>query len=376
MKKCLFCIIPILIFSACGGGGSGGSNSSSSNTETLTGTAATGAPLKNAKISIKDSTGKSVDATADADGKYNAEIGGMTPPMILKAEGKISGSTKEYYSFSSNIPNNRIINISQATDSMANSLDTGKKPDDLFTSPLLMASMTQDDFDKIDQAHDNLLKTLEQFLKTLGEFSDPTNEVDIFSMSFDANHQGLDKMYDCMSYDDNSKKISIKSTCHEGNEMFEVFDPLTDSENDFTPPSDIPMPDSEAGNFIGSFISEIIDTMEELSTESTTDNNSNVLQSHFETLIEDGATVQSNTKDQFISGQISYYNDDKRFEYGFVDILAFNYSEKTADICYYFYDLNDESNSGEKSLSIKKNGENWQITSDSQSITDMSFSCM
>lgn len=77
---------------ACGGGGgSAADNGSSStpaaaNTSTyLDGTAAYGAPMAQAKVTITDVNGKTVTVTADDKGNYKADVTGMKAPLLVTA---------------------------------------------------------------------------------------------------------------------------------------------------------------------------------------------------------------------------------------------------------------------------------------------------
>ena len=69
-----------------------GVESVSSNGATLTvetsiaGTAATGAPLANASVSLRDAQGQYAAASADASGHFDIPVAGMTAPFLLKAQ--------------------------------------------------------------------------------------------------------------------------------------------------------------------------------------------------------------------------------------------------------------------------------------------------
>lgn len=74
---------------ACGGGGGASGDSSTpaiagANTY-LDGTAAYGAPMAQAKVTITDVSGKTVTVTADDKGNYKADVTGMKAPLIVTA---------------------------------------------------------------------------------------------------------------------------------------------------------------------------------------------------------------------------------------------------------------------------------------------------
>jgi len=68
------------VFQGCGGGKKGPVPSS------LTGTAAVGAPIANAVVTVKDRNGVSKTGTTDALGKYRIDVTGLTAPFLLKVD--------------------------------------------------------------------------------------------------------------------------------------------------------------------------------------------------------------------------------------------------------------------------------------------------
>ena len=86
----------LVFLSACGGGGGGASTSS---VVSLTGTAATGAAMPFATVTLKDASGKTLTATSDVDGKFTVtDISTLTAPFMLKAVGIIDGKESSLYS--------------------------------------------------------------------------------------------------------------------------------------------------------------------------------------------------------------------------------------------------------------------------------------
>lgn len=78
----------IVLFSAfiltgCGGGGGGGGTTPTPTAQTLSGTAAQGAPIANATVELKDSQGVTDNTTTDDNGKYSVTVT-MTAPILLK----------------------------------------------------------------------------------------------------------------------------------------------------------------------------------------------------------------------------------------------------------------------------------------------------
>jgi len=87
-----------LAFILLGCGGKNGGSSITANPPpvsgpTITGTAATGRPIKNALVTLKDQNGNSKTGTTDDNGKYSIAVTGMTPPFLLKLVDSASGTT-------------------------------------------------------------------------------------------------------------------------------------------------------------------------------------------------------------------------------------------------------------------------------------------
>ena len=78
----LYCALALLVAS-CGGGGGGGGSS----VATISGTAATGAPLANAAVELKCKAGTG-SGTTDGAGKFQVTVAGAQAPCLLKAKGQ------------------------------------------------------------------------------------------------------------------------------------------------------------------------------------------------------------------------------------------------------------------------------------------------
>lgn len=85
--RLILAILLSIVFASCGGGGGGGATA----TQTLSGTAAQGAPIANASITIKDKNGSKIIGTTGSDGKYTMNITGKTPPFLLQVPAKNGG---------------------------------------------------------------------------------------------------------------------------------------------------------------------------------------------------------------------------------------------------------------------------------------------
>ena len=101
----LFLAAMLATLAGCGSGGAGGSPAATGSTgtsgttgtttglggtatgvtQTLTGTAATGAPLVGATVTVQDSSGKTATGTTATDGTFSINVSGGTPPFMLVA---------------------------------------------------------------------------------------------------------------------------------------------------------------------------------------------------------------------------------------------------------------------------------------------------
>ncbi|MBS1156794.1 MAG: right-handed parallel beta-helix repeat-containing protein [Proteobacteria bacterium] len=109
----------ISLLAACGGGDGGGSSgdSGSGASTQLSGVAATGAAMANATITVYDMKGKTLTATADANGSYTiANVSGMAAPLLVVA----TNGTNTLTALVSKIADGKITgNINQLTDRIA-----------------------------------------------------------------------------------------------------------------------------------------------------------------------------------------------------------------------------------------------------------------
>ncbi len=91
----------LAVLSACGGGGSDNAATPATPTPSASmvqGTAATGAFMANAQITIYDADGKSVTVPADANGKFTADVTNLRAPLAVVATGNAGASHATYVS--------------------------------------------------------------------------------------------------------------------------------------------------------------------------------------------------------------------------------------------------------------------------------------
>ncbi len=128
----LLLLSAFVLMTACGGG-TGGDNS---NPQTVSGVAATGAPIKGTVV-LKDSNGVQLGpVNTDDDGNYSFEVSQLTPPFILKAVGVSGNQNYTLYSVATGSGNahitpfsNLALQLATGTDSSAVFGADGSKPD-------------------------------------------------------------------------------------------------------------------------------------------------------------------------------------------------------------------------------------------------------
>jgi hypothetical protein len=105
----LLAVLIAFSLTACGSGGGGGGSSSSNSTPvsptlSVSGVAASGAPLVGGSIFIKDANGiEHGPYPINPDGSYSVNVSGFNnPPFYLRAEGTINGESVTLYSVSMN----------------------------------------------------------------------------------------------------------------------------------------------------------------------------------------------------------------------------------------------------------------------------------
>ena len=146
---------------------------------------------------MKDSTGKTLTQTADANGIFTfADVSGFTAPLMLEATGTAGGTNYTLHSLLTTTPEagvSGVINISRATDA-ATAQVTGADPATVFADP---AKIKLVDATKLADAKAKLNAALADILTALGQ--DPT-KVDLFTTAFKADNTGLDKLLDLVNF--------------------------------------------------------------------------------------------------------------------------------------------------------------------------------
>jgi len=174
----------------CFGGGGGGGGPASSDSG-LSGTAAVGAPLPSATITLKDANGNTLTATADANGKFTfPSLSGVTAPFMLQATGTVAGTTFNLYSLAT--ASGSTLNVTPATDAIT-AQALGEDPSTAFASS---SKIRAADPAKLEAAKTRLAAALAQVYTALG-----LTPADLMTTPFEANSTGVDKLLDVVSFD-------------------------------------------------------------------------------------------------------------------------------------------------------------------------------
>lgn len=180
-----------MLLAACGGGGGGDAGVGGSPAPTtLSGTAAAGAPIIGT-VTVKDSSPSPVvrTTTIAADGRYTVDVSGMTPPFMLRADGRVGGRNYSLYSAATSADVGGNINVTPLTDLIVANV-AGQIAANVYASgnfsgltPAALASATA-----------TLRERLQPVLSAVGV----AGAVDLLRASFAADHSGLDAALDAI----------------------------------------------------------------------------------------------------------------------------------------------------------------------------------
>ena len=202
----LSAMVSVLV--ACGGGGGGGSNASSTPPPppSLSGIAAIGAAMANSKVTLKDSNGKTATATTDKDGNFNfSNVGGFTPPIMLRATGTVNNQSYTLHSLLTSVPStgNINLNVTPATEALT-AQTLSRTPVSAFDGTQFKSA----DPAKLAAAKAKLMAALQDTLLALGL---DTEVVDLMTSKFAANNEGFDKLLDLVEFSADSRgAITLK----------------------------------------------------------------------------------------------------------------------------------------------------------------------
>lgn len=171
----------------CNGGGS----STSTSSVTVSGTAATGAPIANSQITITGAKGSTVTVTTGADGSYSADVSKLTAPYLEKV---VTPSNATLYSVGTGAGT---VNIHPLTDLIVHTWyeAQGTTADAAFADPTANPPPTAKEVDVITTVVE---KVVDKWLVANG--IDPT-QFNLISTPFKANSSGFDAVLDTLTVD-------------------------------------------------------------------------------------------------------------------------------------------------------------------------------
>ncbi len=191
---------------ACGGGGGGGNASTPPPPPSLSGIAAIGAAMANATVTLKDSNGKTATATTDKDGNFSfSNVGGFTPPIMLRASGTVNKQSYTLHSLLTSVPStgNINLNVTPATEALT-AQTLGGAPVSAFNNSGFKGAQSA----KLAAAKAKLMAALQETLLALGL---DTEVVDLMTSKFAADQTGMDKLLDLVEFSaDTQGAIKLK----------------------------------------------------------------------------------------------------------------------------------------------------------------------
>jgi hypothetical protein len=178
-----------------------GSDNPTVSRDTLGGTAAAGAPIIGT-ATVKDSSNPPRTSTApiEANGKYTIDVTGLTPPFMLRADGRVGGRDYSLFSAATAADVNGTINITPLTDLIVANIAHDVAAN--YYNGNNFSGMTKA---ALDTQAATLTATLLPVLRAVGL----DNSINLLRASFNADHSGMDAVMDVLSVNvDNATKIA------------------------------------------------------------------------------------------------------------------------------------------------------------------------
>ena len=172
-----FLAVPVLAFclatssailvSGCGGGDSS-SQSIPADQSVIGGTAAYGAPLAGATITLVDANGVSKTTTSAADGSYSINVTGLATPFLITASGQSGDEVKSYSALLLETPAKGVsttVNVTPLTTAIvALASSTGSNPEQ-FSDPAILKNL---DTAKLIKAEETIKAIIAEIVKDAG----------------------------------------------------------------------------------------------------------------------------------------------------------------------------------------------------------------
>jgi hypothetical protein len=198
LQRIAFLFSMLVLISACGGGGGSGGGDPTVEpppgddpqpvSTILSGTAAAGAPIVGT-VTVKDALGNTKSALIEANGNYNVDVSGMTPPFRLRAEGTVGGKTYRLHSYAEAADVGGTVNITPFTDLIVANA-AGQIAEQFFDS----ATETSIEPAELEAQEEALQAKLQNVFDALGLGT----AIDLLNQSFSADKSGLDAALDAV----------------------------------------------------------------------------------------------------------------------------------------------------------------------------------
>ncbi|GBE03198.1 hypothetical protein BMS3Abin09_00109 [bacterium BMS3Abin09] len=182
----LFSVVMTVALAACGGGGGGGDNTPSAQSVTVSGVAASGDPIADKNVYLKDSNGVVIGPElTDSHGNYSFDVTGLTAPFYIYVDVNNDGlaTDADLYSVSTGPGTG---NINPLTNLIVAVASGSENPADVYNGTGGSINQTS-----LDQALTGLQYILSSLLNTYG-----VSGVNPLEDSFVADHTGLDLLFD------------------------------------------------------------------------------------------------------------------------------------------------------------------------------------
>lgn len=186
---------------ACGGGGGG-----TAAAPELRGTAAIGAPLPNATVTLRGANGTERNATANAMGEFVfTDLSGLTAPAMLRAVGNAGGESHTLFSVTPTLPTApgaiAVTNVTPLTHAVTQQVMGVTFLSNFDDSPALSVA----EVERLNTAKTRLITALADVLRMLG-----VPNANPFTTAFSANQTGLDKLLDLIEFRYADRNLTVE----------------------------------------------------------------------------------------------------------------------------------------------------------------------
>jgi len=236
--------LALFALAGCGGGGGSASTGASVTQVAMQGTAAVGAPMAGASITVIDSKGVTAATTADSTGKYSVTVTGMTAPFVILASDPSGVDSTQVSVLPSLTSGSTVIaNVTTLTTALSALLTSTGNPTDLASNSSTLAAVTPV---KVAAAISTLKTALAAILAANGV---DAASFDPIGTPFSADHTGQDGVIDA---------VQVVADPNGGSELVSTADPSTSVplSTGTNAPTTLPAPPA-VGGYLTSLMSEL-----------------------------------------------------------------------------------------------------------------------